>query len=72
MDGIDIRIARIRAGLKQYEVAQRAGLRPDQLSLIENNRAALTPETLARIGEALRLDKLARGPAVEERHGRAD
>ena len=36
MNGIEIRIARIRAGLKQYELAHRAGIREPELSLIEN------------------------------------
>ena len=55
VDGTDIRIARIRAGLKQYELAQRAGLRQNELSLIENNRATATPEKSARIAQALGL-----------------
>jgi transcriptional regulator with XRE-family HTH domain len=54
MDGTEIRIARIRAGLKQYQLAQRADVREVELSLIENNRRQPTPDKLARIQAALR------------------
>ena len=53
MDGIEIKIARIRAGLKQYELAQRAGIREPELSMIETGRREPSPETAARIAEAL-------------------
>ncbi len=53
MDGTDIRIARIRAGLRQYELARRASIREPELSLIENNRKQPSPEKLARIIAAL-------------------
>ena len=60
MNGTEIKIARIRAGLKQYELAQRAGVREVELSLIENNRRQPSPEKLARIIGAL--------PEGEQRH----
>jgi DNA-binding transcriptional regulator YiaG len=53
MQGIDIRIARIRSGLKLYELAQRAGLREPELSMIETGRRQPSPEKAARIVEAL-------------------
>ena len=53
MQGIDIRIARIRAGMKLYALAQRAGLREPELSMIENGRKQPTPEKAARIAAAL-------------------
>ena len=53
MNGTEIKIARIRAGLKQYELAQRAGVREVEFSLIENNRRRPSPEKLARIMGAL-------------------
>ena len=59
MDGLDILVARRRAGLKQFELAQRAGMRPNELSLIENGRLPITPETLARITAALRQKEAA-------------
>jgi hypothetical protein len=48
VNGIDLRIARIRSGLKQYELAQRAGLRPDEISLAENGRKRLSADKLQR------------------------
>jgi transcriptional regulator with XRE-family HTH domain len=53
MQGMDIRIARIRAGMKLYELAQRAGLREPDLSMIETGRREPTPEKAARIAAAL-------------------
>lgn len=53
VQGIDIRIARIRAGMKQYELAQRAGIREPELSMIENGRKQASPEKAARIVAAL-------------------
>jgi transcriptional regulator with XRE-family HTH domain len=53
VNGTDIKIARIRAGIRQYELAQRAGIRADELSLIENNRLVVKPEKMARITAAL-------------------
>jgi transcriptional regulator with XRE-family HTH domain len=53
MIGLEIRIARIRAGLKQYELAARAGIREPELSLIENGRKQPSAEKAARIVEAL-------------------
>ncbi len=53
MDGIEIKIARIRAGVKQYELAQQAGIHPSELSLIESGRALPSAEKLDRISRAL-------------------
>jgi transcriptional regulator with XRE-family HTH domain len=50
---MDIRIARIRAGMKLYELAQRAGLREPDLSMIETGRREPTPEKAARIAAVL-------------------
>lgn len=53
MQGIDIRIARIRAGLKLYELAALAGIREPELSMIETGRKEPSTEKAARILEAL-------------------
>jgi len=49
VDGLDLKIARLRAGLKQYELAQRAGLRPNELSLIESGHLVPARDKLERI-----------------------
>ncbi len=49
MKGTEIRIARIRAGLRQYQLAERAGIREPELSLIENNRKRPSEAKLSRI-----------------------
>ena len=53
MNGTEIKVARIRAGLRQYELAARAGVRETELSLIENNRKRPSAEKLARIAAVL-------------------
>ncbi len=53
MDGIEIKIARIRAGVRAYELAQRLGLSESALSRIETGRKQPSPELAARIAEAL-------------------
>ena len=59
--GLDLKILRIRAGLKQLEVAQKVGMHPTALSLIENGWRPLTPELAERIIAAIEELKDARG-----------
>ncbi len=42
--GLELRIARLRAGLKQYEMAARLGISSTQLCEIEMGRKTLSPE----------------------------
>ena len=51
--GLDLKIARLRAGIKQYELAAKVGISPTQLSEIELDRRQASPELLERIAEAL-------------------
>jgi len=53
MDGLEFKIARLRAGLRAYEVARRVGLSESALSRIETGRRQASPEEAARIAEAL-------------------
>jgi len=53
LTGLDLKILRIRAGLKQLEVAQAVGIHPTALSLIENGWRPLTRELAARITAAI-------------------
>jgi len=47
--GLELKIARLRAGLKQYELAAKVGIAPTQLCEIETGRRELPPELLDRI-----------------------
>ena len=47
--GLELKIARLRAGLKQYELAARVGIAPTQLCEIETGRREVPPELLERI-----------------------
>jgi len=54
VDGLEIKIARIRAGVRAYELAQRVGLSESAMSRIETGRKQPSPELAKRITDALR------------------
>ncbi len=47
--GLELKIARLRAGFKQYELAARVGIAPTQLCEMETGRREIPPELLERI-----------------------
>ena len=47
--GIELKIRRLRIGLKQYELAAKVGIAPTQLCEIETGRRQPSPELLERI-----------------------
>ena len=49
----DLKLDRIRAGLRQYEVAAKAGIHPSRLSMIETGRIIPNPIELDRLREVL-------------------
>jgi transcriptional regulator with XRE-family HTH domain len=51
--GLRLRVARLRAGLKQWELAQRAGVSGTVLSRIETGAREADPALLARLWAAL-------------------
>ena len=53
-DGLELKIARIRAGLRQYELAARVGITQTKLSEIECGRVQPSRELLQRILEVLK------------------
>lgn len=55
MTGLEIKIARIKAGIKAYELAQMVGINHDKMSKIENGRYVADAELLNRIKAALKL-----------------
>ena len=54
MQGIEIKVARIRAGLRQYQVAAQVGISPSKLSEIESGRKQPSRELYSRILEVIR------------------
>jgi transcriptional regulator with XRE-family HTH domain len=56
MQGIDIKIARIRQGQKQLELARQTGINSTRLSKIENGWEQPRPEEVSAIRVALKLD----------------
>ena len=54
LDGLEMKIARLRAGLKQYEVAAMLGISQNQLSQIELGRYSPSPEVFQRILEVIK------------------
>ena len=51
--GLQLRVARLRAGIKQWELAQRVGVSGTVLSRIETGSREPDPDLLARLWEAL-------------------
>lgn len=47
--GIEIKVARIKAGLKQYELASRVGISAPRLSEIESGRRTADPALRTKI-----------------------
>ena len=54
MQGIDLKVMRIRAGIKQYKLAAVLDLPQSQLSDLENGKALLTEALSKRILSGLR------------------
>jgi len=53
-DGFELKLARIRARIKQKEFAVEVGLAASTLSLIENNLREAHPDEIQRIKKALK------------------
>jgi transcriptional regulator with XRE-family HTH domain len=49
MDAFELKLKRIRSGLRQYQVAAKVGIAPCRLSEIEAGRREADPELLQRI-----------------------
>ncbi|MCB6177554.1 helix-turn-helix domain-containing protein [Rhodobacter sp. Har01] len=56
LTGTRLRERRLAAGLRQSDLADRAGISPSYLNLIEHNRRNVTPEVLARLATALGIE----------------
>jgi hypothetical protein len=59
LTGTKLRDRRMAAGLRQSDVAVRAGISASYLNLIEHNRRKVTPEVMERLAEALGIDRAA-------------
>lgn len=59
LTGTKLRDRRLAAGLRQADVAARAGISASYLNLIEHNRRKVTSEVMERLADALNLDRAA-------------
>ncbi|MES2539081.1 MAG: helix-turn-helix transcriptional regulator, partial [Pseudomonadota bacterium] len=59
LTGTKLRDRRLAAGLRQSDVALRAGISASYLNLIEHNRRKVTPEVMERLADALQIDRAA-------------
>ena len=59
LSGTKLRERRIAGGLRQSEVALRAGISASYLNLIEHNRRKVTPDVMERLAGALGIDRAA-------------
>lgn len=57
MRGLELKLRRIKTGLKQYEVAARVGISASRLCEIELGRRKVSPDLMARICKALEQNK---------------
>jgi transcriptional regulator with XRE-family HTH domain len=55
--GIDLKIARLKAGLRQYELAAQLGIPQSRLSEIESGRRYATPEIIQELFKILATHK---------------
>lgn len=53
VNGLDIKIKRLRAGVRQYDVAAQLGIPPSRLSEIESGRRTPSPQLLHRLLQIL-------------------
>ena len=54
MNGIDLKIARVRAGVRQFRVAAHLGITQSVLCAIENGRRPVTEQEAEAIARAIR------------------
>ena len=55
ISALDLKIARIKAGLRQYQVASQVHIAPNRLSEIESGRREPTPKLLRSILHVIRV-----------------
>jgi transcriptional regulator with XRE-family HTH domain len=67
MDGLDVKLARIRYRIPQYRAAAALGIPAPTLSKIENGQRRVAPERLVAI--AAKLEELARTTGDDGRPG---
>lgn len=53
MDGLELKIRRIRAGLTQYDLAREAGIHPSRLSEMETGKRRITDAVTDAIDKEL-------------------
>jgi len=63
--GLQIKLRRVAARLKQWDVAVKVGISPAKLSLIENERREASPELAERIVVAIQEMAAGQVSAVE-------
>lgn len=68
MEGIELKIARIRQGRKQLDLARSTGIHATRLSKIENGWERPRPDELKRIAAALNLNENDRRSRVTGGH----
>ena len=57
VNGIELKIMRIKEGLRQYQVADRVGIPANRLSEIESGRRQPSPELARRLVEVIQRSR---------------
>ena len=55
--GLELKIIRLRVGIRQYDLAARLGILPNRLSEIESGRREPSPELLTQLLQILNQAK---------------
>jgi len=53
--GLELKILRLKAGIRQYELAAKLGIHPSRLSEIESGRRAPSPELVERLTQIVKV-----------------
>jgi len=53
VDGMDLKLARIRAGLTLWELGRLAGIRPERISEMEHNQREINQTVIKALEKAL-------------------
>lgn len=53
MDGLDLKLRRVRAGLTQYDLGRRSGVHPTRISEMERGQRAIAESVVAALEEIL-------------------
>jgi transcriptional regulator with XRE-family HTH domain len=64
--GIDLKILRLKAGIRQYDLAVQIGIAPNRLSEIESGRRQPSDDVLKKLFNILKYEESTEGRDINE------